>query len=80
MNGKLCKNRKMSTVQEPLNIHIFVCSIPENGIVWCFFTESAHLVDSVIELRCPSVCVSVCDVSKHPLPEVVDTSGRRTYS
>ena len=36
----------------------------------CLFTESVHWADSVIEARCPSVCVSVCDNTKHPLPEV----------
>ena len=31
--------------------------------VYKIFTELAHWADSVIELQCPSVCVSVC-----PLP------------
>ena len=46
------------------------------------FTESAPR--PVIELRCPSVCLFVClsmrAIEKLPLPEVVETSGRRTYS
>ena len=28
--------------------------------ILCLFTESAHWADSVIESRCPSVCVYVC--------------------
>ena len=43
-------------------------------------TASKCWADSVIESRCSSVCLSVCDFSKQPLPEVVETSGRRTYS
>ena len=41
-----------------------------------FFTESAHWADSVIESRCPQVCLSVpfcslrLNVFLHPLPEV----------
>ena len=41
------------------------------------FTESALLADSVIQLPCPSVCLSVCAIEKHPLPVVVETSGQK---
>ena len=43
------------------------------------FTESAPWADSVIESQCPSVAMYVCDNSKPPLPEVVETSGQRAY-
>ena len=35
--------------------------------------------DSVIEFNCPSVCLYVCAIAKHPLLEVEKTSGRRAY-
>ena len=47
------------------------------------FTKSAHWADSVIESRGPSACLSVClyvcDKSKHALPEIVETFGQRAY-
>ena len=43
--------------------------------LYAFFTESAHWADSVMELPCPSVC----DNSKHSLPGVLETFGRRGY-
>ena len=43
------------------------------------FTASAHRADSALESRYPSVCLYVCDVLKHPLPEVVETSGHRCF-
>ena len=44
-------------------------------VIKTIFTESADWANSVIESRCPGVRLSVCDNSKHPLPEVVETSG-----
>ena len=44
------------------------------------FTESAHWADSVIKLQCPSVCLYIHDVEKHPLPGVIETSGQRMFS
>ena len=46
------------------------------------FTDSALLTGSVIEFPCPSVCVCVCvcpfvcTIAKHPLLEVMPTSGK----
>ena len=34
------------------------------------------LANSVYWSQCPSVCLSVCAIAKHPLPEVVETSGQ----
>ena len=31
----------------------------------------------VLTFHCVSVCVSVCDVSKHPLPVVVETEKKK---
>ena len=35
-------------------------------------TDLALWAGSVIESPCPSICLCVCDVAKHPLPEVVE--------
>ena len=43
------------------------------------FTDSALWAGSVIELPCPSVCLSVCANAKHPILEVEKSSGRREY-
>ena len=44
------------------------------------FTDSALWAGSFIESPCPSVCVSVCAIAKHPNPEVVETCDQRRYS
>ena len=39
------------------------------------FTELAHWAHSVIELQCPCGCLSVHAIAKHPLPNVMESSG-----
>ena len=36
-----------------------------------FSPTRPHWAELVIESPCPSVCLSVCAIAKHPLPEVV---------
>ena len=43
-------------------------------------TKLALWADSVIKSACPSVCLSVCGIAKHPSPEGVESSGQRMYS
>ena len=67
---------------------LFPTRIFENFMLICrfveIFTESAHWAMSVCLSVCLCVCVSpevsVCDVAKHPLPEIVETSGHKMYS
>ena len=46
-----------------LTSHIF---FSKNTPYEAIFTELAHWADSVIKSQCPSVCLCVCDVLKHP--------------
>ena len=58
-----------------------------NNKKYCYYQQDFHwlwtLGRVIIELPCPFVCLyvclSVCAIVKHPLPVVLDTSGRRTY-
>ena len=51
-----------------INVCVKFCLLGEIFIkILAVFIESAHSADSVIELQCPCVCMSVCrDVVKHP--------------
>ena len=50
------------------------------GLIWNYKTYFKLSIKKIKELHCPSVCLSICAIVKHPVPAVAATSGWRTCS
>ena len=68
----------MKQENQPLNNH----QRTEHGLKdnVSLVKEKLKMIQEYAELPFPSVCLSGCATTKHPLPGVMETSGRRTYS
>ena len=73
--GFLASVEMLTMKQKPISediIHQLTGRLTQIIHLATLFTESTHLASQRVAM---SICLFVCDVSKHPLPEVVETSG-----